>query len=167
MPSRPTIDVEMQPTVNPIDTQPQTNVHPTALVDPRAELGNDVTIGPYSIVGPDVRIGDRCRLHHQVTLSGHTTVGKNCEFFPGVVIGLKPQDLKYRGEVTRVEIGHHNVFREMVTLHPGTAGGGGVTRIGDRNHLLIGHNRNVARRRLRPRRARRETCKGAKKVPRG
>ncbi|MFQ5490995.1 MAG: acyl-ACP--UDP-N-acetylglucosamine O-acyltransferase [Phycisphaerae bacterium] len=124
--------------MNPTDTQTQAGIHPTALVDPRAELGDDVVIGPYCVVGPDVRLGDGCRLHHQVTLTGHTTVGKGCEFFPGVMIGLKPQDLKYRGEPTRVEIGNHNVFREMVTLHPGTVGGGEVTRLGDHNHLLIG-----------------------------
>ena len=113
-------------------------IHPTAIVDPRAELGGEVTVGPYCLVGGGVRLGDGCRLHSRVTIEGDTTVGPGCQFFPGAVIGTQPQDLKYRGEPTRLEIGRNNVFREMVTVHPGTAGGGGVTRIGDHNYCLVG-----------------------------
>ena len=124
--------------MNRIDFEPETGIHPSAVVDPRAELGRDVVVGPYSVVGANVQLGDGCRLHHQVTIEGHTTVGPGCSFYPGAIIGLQPQDLKYRGEETRLEIGTDNVFRELVTIHPGTAGGGGVTTIGDHNHFLIG-----------------------------
>jgi len=124
--------------VTRIEFEPQAQIHPTAIVDPRAELGRDVLVGPYSVVGAGVELGDGCCLHNNVTVQGHTKVGGHCDFYPGAVVGLPPQDLKYRGEPTRLEIGHHNVFREMVTVHPGTAGGGGVTRIGDHNHFLVG-----------------------------
>lgn len=121
-----------------IEIEAAPNIHPTAVVDPRAELGRDVQVGPYCVIGPHVELGDGCRLHHQVTIEGHTTVGPNCEFFPGATIGMRPQDLKYRGEPTRLVIGANNVFRELVTIHPGTAGGGSVTTIGDHNHILVG-----------------------------
>jgi UDP-N-acetylglucosamine acyltransferase len=124
--------------VNRIDLEPEASIHPTAIVDPRAELGRNVTVGPYCLLGGGVELGDGCRLHNQVTIAGNTVVGPGCEFFPGAVIGMQPQDLKYRGEPTRLEIGRENVFREMVTVHPGTAGGGAITRIGDYNHLLVG-----------------------------
>ncbi|MCP4250238.1 MAG: acyl-[acyl-carrier-protein]--UDP-N-acetylglucosamine O-acyltransferase, partial [bacterium] len=78
-------------------------MHPSAIVDPRAELGRDVTVGPYSVVGANVTLGDGCRLYHQVTIEGHTTVGPGCSFYPGAIIGLQPQDLKYCGEETRLE----------------------------------------------------------------
>lgn len=121
-----------------MDREPEGNIHSTAIVESGAELGRDVVVGPYCVVGGEVELGDGCRLHHQVTIAGHTRVGPGCEFFPGAVIGMRPQDLKYRGEATRLEIGSSNVFRELVTVHPGTAGGGSVTRIGDHNHFLIG-----------------------------
>ena len=124
--------------VSRIEIEPAANIHPTAVVDPRAELGGDVFVGPYCVVGRHVELGDGCRLHHQVTIAGHTRVGPGCEFFPGALIGLRPQDLKYRGEATRLEIGRNNVFRELVTIHPGTGAGGSVTTIGDYNHFLIG-----------------------------
>lgn len=124
--------------MKPIEAHATTGIHPTAVVDARAELGSDVQIGPFCYVGPEVRLGDGVRLHHRVTIEGRTAVGASCEFFPGSVIGARPQDLKYRGEPTRLEIGSNNVFRELVTIHPGTAGGGGVTTIGDNNFLLVG-----------------------------
>ncbi len=124
--------------MNRIDFEPEPGIHETAIIHRRAELGEDVSVGPYSVVGPSVQLGDGCCVHNQVTIEGTTIVGPNCEFFPGAVIGARPQDLKYRGEPTRVEIGTGNVFREMVTVHPGTAGGGSVTRIGDGNHFLVG-----------------------------
>ena len=114
------------------------SVHPTAVVDRSADLGRDVTIGAYVYVGPHVEIGDGCRIHHRATIEGRTTLGAGCEVFPGAVLGMPPQDLKYRGGDVRLEIGERNTFREMVTVHPGTENGGGVTRIGDDNHLLIG-----------------------------
>ncbi|HUU85265.1 MAG TPA: acyl-ACP--UDP-N-acetylglucosamine O-acyltransferase [Phycisphaerae bacterium] len=124
--------------MNRLEREPEARIHPSAIVDPRAELGRGVIIGPYCVISGGVQVGDGCHLHHQVTIDGHTKVGPGCEFFPGAVIGMKPQDLKYRGEPTRLEIGTGNVFREWVTVHPGTAGGGGITRIGDHNHLLVG-----------------------------
>jgi len=113
-------------------------IHPTAIVDPEAQLGHDVEIGAYSVVGPRVVLGDGCKVHHHVTVDGHTVLGEGCEVYPQAVIGLQPQDLKYQGEQTRLEIGRNNIFREMATVHPGTANGGGVTSIGDNNFLLIG-----------------------------
>ncbi len=113
-------------------------IHPTACVDPKAELGAEVTIGPHSYVGPNVVLGDGCVLHHNVTITGHTRVGPRCEFFPCVVVGTAPQDLKYHGGSTTVEIGEDNVFREQVTVHAGTEVGGGQTVIGAHNRFLVG-----------------------------
>jgi len=124
--------------VNRLDIEPQAEIHPTAVVDPGAELGRDVRVGPYCVVGREVELGDGCHLHAQVVIDGNTAIGPGCRFFPGAIIGLAPQDLKYRGEPTRLQIGRNNVFREMVTVHPGTAGGGSLTRIGDHNHFLVG-----------------------------
>lgn len=114
------------------------SIHPTAIVDSKAELGRNVEVGPYCFVGPHVVLGDGTRLHHHATVEGHTTLGENCEVFPQAILGTPPQDLKYRGERTTLEIGRGNIFREMVTVHPGTGNGGGVTSIGDNNLFLIG-----------------------------
>ena len=114
------------------------SIHSTAIVDPGAKIGAGVSIGAYSVVGPDVVLGDRCKLHHHTSIEGHTTLAEGCEVFPQAVLGQPPQDIKFRGETTLLEIGRNNIFREMVTVHPGTANGGGVTRIGDDNLILIG-----------------------------
>jgi UDP-N-acetylglucosamine acyltransferase len=114
------------------------NIHATAIIERGAELGRDVHVGPYSIVGRHVILGDGCRLHHHVTVQGYTKLGEACEVFPQAVIGTPPQDVKYAGEKTTLEVGKFNIFREMVTAHPGTGNGGGVTRIGDHNLFLIG-----------------------------
>lgn len=114
------------------------SIHPTAIVSPDTRIGRDVKIGPYSVVGPHVVLGDGCNVHHHVTIEGHTTLGEGCELYPQAVLGTRPQDIKYGGERTTLEIGKRNVFREMVTAHPGTGNGGGVTRIGDDNLFLIG-----------------------------
>lgn len=114
------------------------NIHPTAIVDPKTEVGRDVQIGAYAVVGPEVVLGDRCKLHHHAIVEGRTTLGAACEIFPQAVLGMAPQDLKYHGEKTRLEIGDHNTFREMVTVHPGTDNGGGITTIGDNNLFLVG-----------------------------
>ncbi len=119
-------------------TERATEVHPTAIVEDGAVLGRGVRIEPYCVVGPRVVLGDGCRLHNHVTIVGRTTMGKNCEVFQNAVIGAIPQDLKYRGGATRIEIGDHNVFREQCTVHPGTEHGGGVTRLGDHNLFLVG-----------------------------
>lgn len=115
-----------------------TNVHPSAYVDPQAVIGRNVTIGPFSYVGPQVRLGDECVLHNQVTITGNTVCGRGNAFFPGAVLGVAPQDIKYRGGATKLEIGDDNVFREHVTVHTGTEVGGGVTRVGSHNRFLVG-----------------------------
>jgi len=114
------------------------SIHPTAILDASAKIGRDVSIGAFSVVGPDVVLGDGCRLSHHVIVDGHTTLGERCEVYPQAVIGMPPQDLKYHGETTYLRIGDRNVFREHVTVHPGTENGGSVTRIGDGNLFLVG-----------------------------
>jgi UDP-N-acetylglucosamine acyltransferase len=111
------------------------NIHPTAIVDPRAKIHPSCTIGPYCVVGPDVEIGERCELVSHVVMGGPTQIGQENRFFPFCSIGLPPQDLTYAGEPTRLEIGDHNTIREYVTINRGTVKGGGLTRIG--NHTLI------------------------------
>lgn len=108
-----------------------TEVHSTAAVDPNAELASDVTIGPFCVVGPDVRLGRGVRLEAHVVVSGRTSIGPGCRIFPFACLGHRPQDLKFRGEETELIIGSNNQIREHVTMHPGTVGGGGVTRVGD------------------------------------
>ena len=112
-------------------------IHPTAIVADGAQLGADVTIGPYCVVGPKVRLGDGVALVSHVCIDGITDVGAGTRIFPFAVIGHPPQDMKYRGEETRLEIGANNVIREHVTMHPGTTGGGGVTRIGNNCLFMI------------------------------
>ncbi len=102
----------------------------------RAEIGDDVDIGPFSVIGPHAHIGAGCRLHNHVTITGHVTIGEHNTIYPGVVIGGEPQDLSYRGSDTRVEIGDHNLIREGVTINRGTEKEDGVTRIGDHNFLM-------------------------------
>lgn len=113
-------------------------IHASAYIDPQAVIGRNVTIGPFSYVGPGVKLGDDCILHNNVTITGQTVCGRANEFFPGAAIGTAPQDLKYKGGPTRLEIGDDNVFRECVTVHTGTEVGGGVTRVGSHNRFLVG-----------------------------
>ncbi|HYE33075.1 MAG TPA: acyl-ACP--UDP-N-acetylglucosamine O-acyltransferase [Methylomirabilota bacterium] len=110
-------------------------IHPTAVVDSNAQLGEGCRIGPYCVIGPNVRLGQRCVLHSHVVVDGHTTIGSDNEIFPFASIGLKTQDLKWKGGLTRVEIGDHNTFREYVTVHSATADGE-ATRVGSHNHIL-------------------------------
>jgi len=110
-------------------------IHPTAIVSPHATLGRNVRIGPFCVVGADVTLGDDCVLHSHVVLEGHSLFGKANEFFPFAAIGGKTQDLKYSGDPTYLEVGHHNVFRENCTVHRGTHEGL-PTRIGSHNLLL-------------------------------
>jgi UDP-N-acetylglucosamine acyltransferase len=110
--------------------------HPTAVLDPRAQVACSVTIGPYSVIGEGVELGADSEVMAHVVLAGPTKIGKRNRIFPYASIGLDPQDMKYRGETTRLEIGDENIFREFVTVHRGTAGGGGVTRIGNHNLLM-------------------------------
>lgn len=113
-----------------------TSIHQTAIVAPEARLGADCYIGPFCTVGAEVSLGEGVRLDSHVAVDGRTSIGRGTHVFPFVSIGLAPQDLKYGGEETATEIGEENQIREFVTIHRGTAGGGGVTRIGDRNLLM-------------------------------
>lgn len=113
-------------------------IHPAACVESGAELGENVEVGPGAYIGPDVRVGDGCIIGHGAHIEGHTTLGKNNRLYPHVVLGTPPQDLKYHGEPTRLEIGEDNVFREHCTVNIGTPTGCGVTRLGDRNFMMIG-----------------------------
>jgi UDP-N-acetylglucosamine acyltransferase len=113
-------------------------VHPTAIVDPKARLDGDVEVGPFCVVGPDVTIGAGTVLMNHVTVIGRTTLGRNNVVFPHAVLGGKPQDLKYRGEDTEAVIGDGNTIREFVTVNIGTAGGGGITRIGNHGLYMAG-----------------------------
>jgi UDP-N-acetylglucosamine acyltransferase len=119
-----------------VATLPEPTVDPAARVDPGAVLGPGVRIGPYAVIGPQVRIGAGTVVDAHVVVDGDTTIGRDNHLYPFCSVGLAPQDLKYGGEPTRLEIGDGNVVREFVTLHRGTAGGGGVTRIGSRNLFM-------------------------------
>lgn len=111
-------------------------IHPTASIDPRAELGADVNIGPFAVVGADVVIGDACDIGAHAVILGPTTLGPRNRLSPHVVLGDGPQDAKHDGSPTRLEVGADNVFREFVTAHRGSRGGRGVTTIGDRNFFM-------------------------------
>lgn len=115
-------------------------IHPTAIVAPGAQLGEDVEVGPYCTVGPRVRLGARTKLVSHVAIDGDTWVGDDCELFPFAVIGVTPQDkkLKVGDPAGKLRIGTHNRIREHVTIHGGTPFGGGTTTIGDHNMLLVG-----------------------------
>ena len=114
----------------------RTRIDPTAIVNPRAQIGEGTTVGPYVTIGPHVRIGANCKIGASSVVDGWTEIGDETEMFPFSSIGLIPQDLKFRGEETRLIIGRRNIFREFVTIHRGTRGGGGITRIGDRNLFM-------------------------------
>ena len=113
-----------------------TDIDATALVHDGAEIGPGTTVGPHAVIGPHVRIGANCRIGASSIVDGWTHLGDDCEVYPFASIGQAPQDLKYRGEETRLSIGRRNIFREFVTIHRGTQGGGGVTTIGDRNLFM-------------------------------
>jgi UDP-N-acetylglucosamine acyltransferase len=111
------------------------NLHPTAIIDARAQLHPSCKIGPYCVIGPEVELGEGCELISQVAIEGPTKVGAHNRFYPFCAVGMAPQDLSYAGEPTRLEIGDHNQFRECVTISRGTAKGGGLTRVG--SHTLV------------------------------
>lgn len=114
------------------------NIHPTAIVDPKAKLGADVAIGPYCVLGADVELGDGVRLVSHVVVEGRTKIGAGTVIYPFASIGHRPQDLKFHGELSTLEIGAGNQIREYVTMHPGTEGGGMITRVGDNGLYMIG-----------------------------
>lgn len=111
-------------------------VHPSAVVDPDAELDDDVEVGPFAVIGPGVRVGAGTRIHAHATLEGPTTLGRGNVVHPHATIGGPPQDKKYRGEPTTLEIGDGNTFRECVTVNRGTVQDTGVTKIGSNNWVM-------------------------------
>ena len=112
-------------------------ISPLAVIDPNANIAEDVEIGPFCVIGPDVTLAGGCRLLNSVTIIGKTTIGRDNVFFPNSVIGTYPQDKKFKGAATELHIGAGNVFREAVTVHIGTEKGGGVTRVGNNNMFMI------------------------------
>jgi len=118
--------------------------HPTAIIHPNAKLACSVTVGPYSLIGENVELGEDCEVRSHCVLEGNTRFGKGNRIFPWACVGLAPQDLKYHGESTQVEIGDGNTLREFITIHRATEAGDGVTRIGSHNLLMayvhIAHN---------------------------
>jgi UDP-N-acetylglucosamine acyltransferase len=122
-------------------------ISPLAVVDTKAQLAEDVEVGPFCVIGPEVTIDSGTRLLNSVTVMGSTSIGRGNILYPNVVLGGAPQDRRDRGEGTRLEIGANNILREAVTIHVGTARGGGVTRIGSNNLLMvnthIGHDARV------------------------
>lgn len=119
------------------------SVHPSAIVHKKAKISTGCEIGPYCVIGEHVTLGPKCKLHSHVAIDGHTKLGKENEIFPFSSIGLKTQDLKWKGGITRTEIGDNNTFREYVSVHSATSDGE-VTSIGSHNHILayshIAHN---------------------------
>jgi UDP-N-acetylglucosamine acyltransferase len=111
-------------------------IHPSAIVDSTAQLAPGVEIGPFAIVGPGVALGEGCRIHAHAQVLGGAVLGAFNEVFSHAVIGNPPQDKKYKGEPTRLEVGSHNTFRECVTVNLGTVQDGGVTRIADHNWIM-------------------------------
>lgn len=115
-----------------------TDIHSTAIIEDGAVVGDGCRIGPYCVVGPNVRLEPGVILEAHVAVAGHTTIGSGTHIFPFASIGHKPQDLKYAGEPTRLEIGENNQIREHVTMSPGTAGGGDLTKVGNNSLFMMG-----------------------------
>ncbi|RCS59577.1 acyl-ACP--UDP-N-acetylglucosamine O-acyltransferase [Parvibium lacunae] len=111
-------------------------IHPTAIIDSKAALDSSVAVGPYTVVGPNVKIGPRTRLEAHVTVEGHTTIGAENHIFSGAALGGAPQDKKYAGEPTRLELGDRNTIRECCTINTGTIQDEGITRIGSDNWIM-------------------------------
>lgn len=124
-----------------------TFIHETAILSPKAKIGEDCYIGAFSVIGDEVELAKNVRLDSHVHIDGKTFIDEETHIFPFVSIGLAPQDLKYGGEITETRIGKRNHIREFVTIHRGTANGGGITKIGDDNLLMaqahIAHDCNV------------------------
>jgi UDP-N-acetylglucosamine acyltransferase len=119
-------------------------IHPTAIIDPGAQVSPTCSIGPYCVIGAEVELGEECELMSHVTIDGPTKIGPHNRFFPFCAIGGEPQDISFKGENTRLEIGSHNVMREYVTINRGTTKGGGITRVGSHTLLMayahVGHD---------------------------
>ena len=112
-------------------------IHPTAIINNKSKIGNNVEIGAYCVIGSKVHIDENTKIHSHVNIDGDTTIGKNNEIFPFVSIGTEPQDLKYNGEKNSIIIGDNNKLREYVNINPGTTQGGTITKIGNNNLLMV------------------------------
>ena len=112
-------------------------IHKSAIIDPKAKISSNVKIGPYSIIGPNVEINENSEIQSHVSIIGNTKIGKNNKIYPFSSIGNDPQDLKFDGEETSLEIGDNNKIREYVTINPGTKGGGGLTKIGNNCLFMV------------------------------
>ena len=130
-----------------MSVHPNLNIHPSAVIAEGAQIPASCTIGPFCTVSANVVLGEGCELVSHVVLDGHTTLGADCKVYSFACVGISPQDLKYAGEPTRVEVGERTVIREYVTISRGTAGGGGVTRVGAdclvMAYVHIGHDSTV------------------------
>ncbi|HLZ82271.1 MAG TPA: acyl-ACP--UDP-N-acetylglucosamine O-acyltransferase [Caulobacteraceae bacterium] len=115
-----------------------TTIHPTAIVDPAAELGEGVTVGPYSLIGPHVRLGARSRVASHVVIEGCAEIGEGCDIHPFANLGAPPQHAGHKGEPTRLVVGDRNIIREHVTMHCGTVMGRGVTTVGSDGFFMVG-----------------------------
>jgi UDP-N-acetylglucosamine acyltransferase len=112
-------------------------IHRTAIIDNKAKIATTVEIGPYTVIGPNVEINDNTIIQSHVNITGHTIIGKSNKIYPFASIGNHPQDMKYKNEKTELIIGDNNTIREYVTINPGTIQGGGVTRVGNHNLIMI------------------------------
>ena len=113
-------------------------IHKTAIIDKNAQISENVEIGPYSIIGPNVKILDNVKIQSHVNITGFTTIGKDNKIYPFASIGNDPQDMKYNEEKTELVIGDKNTIREYTTINPGTIQGGGITKVGSNNLIMIG-----------------------------
>jgi UDP-N-acetylglucosamine acyltransferase len=113
-------------------------IHKTAIIDLKSKISSNVKIGPYTVIGPNVEIGDDVVIQSHVNITGHTIIGKNNNIYPFASIGNDPQDMKYKGEKTKLIIGNNNTIREYSTINPGTTQGGGLTKVGNNNLIMIG-----------------------------
>jgi len=113
-------------------------IHKTAIIDKNAQISENVEIGPYSIIGPNVKIFDNVKIQSHVNITGFTTIGKDNKIYPFASIGNDPQDMKYNEEKTELVIGDKNTIREYTTINPGTIQGGGITKVGSNNLIMIG-----------------------------
>ncbi len=114
----------------------ETKIHPTAIIDPSAEIGENVTVGPYTIIKSESIIGSNTVIGPHVVIDQYSTIGSDCEIFQYASIGAAPQDLKYTGEKTYLKVGNGTIIREFVTINRGTGVGGGITEVGDKNYLM-------------------------------
>ena len=112
-------------------------IHKTAIIDPKSQISDNVKIGPYSVIGPNVEIGEGTVVQSHVNIIGNTKIGLNNKIYPFASLGNDPQDLKFKGEQTKLEIGDNNKIREYVTINPGTEGGGGLTRVGNNCLFMV------------------------------